>query len=59
MIKSIRILEVPLLLLIIAMQSIGLQDPIGLAIFLILISILRLIVNVMTDGFIYKKKRKL
>ena len=56
MIKSIRILEVPLLLLIIAMQSIGLQDPIGLPVFLILISILRLIVNVMTDGFIYKKR---
>ena len=54
MIKAIRILEVPLLLLILAMQTI--EHSIGWAIFLILISIFRLIANVITDEIIYKKR---
>jgi len=54
MIKYIRILEVPLLLLIIALDSYNNGLPIATT-FLILISIVRLIVNVITDGFIYKR----
>ena len=52
--KGIRILEVPLLLLIIALGAFD-QGSTGLAIFLLLISVGRLIVNVMTDEFFYKK----
>jgi len=49
MAKVIRILEVPLLLLIIAMMSIE-NGLTGIPIFLITISILRLWVNVVTDN---------
>ena len=54
MIKTIRILEVPILLLIIAMQA--LEHSIGWVIFLIIISVFRLVANVITDEFIYKKR---
>ena len=55
MIKVIRILEVPILLLIIAYGDLN-TDYTGLAIFLIALSIIRLIANVITDEFIYKKR---
>ena len=54
MIKTIRILEVPLLLLIVAMQTI--EHSTGWRIFLIIVSIFRLVANVVTDEFIYKKR---
>ena len=53
MIKLIRILEVPLLLLIIAIGCIE-EGAIGVSIFLITISVLRLWVNVVTDDTIYR-----
>ena len=54
MIKAIRILEVPLLLLV--MSIVCLEDKaIEMSIFLIAISITRLIVNVVTDDTIYKQ----
>jgi hypothetical protein len=51
--KPIRILEVPFYLLVIAMGCIEHSYP--LFIFLTLVSIARLIVNVTTDEFIYKR----
>jgi hypothetical protein len=54
MVKVIRILEVPLLLLIIAIICIE-EGYMGYSIFLIIISILRLWVNVATDDIIYKR----
>ena len=53
MIKAIRILEVPLLLLIMAIGCIQ-EGAIGVSIFLGTISVLRLWVNVITDDTIYK-----
>ncbi len=53
MIKVIRILEVPLLLLIMGIGCVQ-EDLIGMALFLFAISITRLIVNVITDDTIYK-----
>jgi hypothetical protein len=52
--KMIRILEVPLLLLILAMFSFD-YDGIGIGVFLIVISVLRLWVNAVTDDTIHKK----
>ena len=57
MLKAIRILEVPILLLVIALGCIE-KGAIGVSIFLITISILRLWVNVITDDTIYKKWMK-
>jgi len=54
MIKAIRILEVPLLLLVIAIGCIE-EGLISTPIFLIAISVTRLIVNVITDAIIYKR----
>ena len=54
MIKVIRILEVPLLLMLIAIGCIE-EGLIGMPIFLIAISVTRLIVNVITDEIIYKR----
>ena len=53
-IKSIRILEVPLLLLVMAFGCIE-EKAIITAIILIAISIVRLAVNVITDSAIYKR----
>jgi hypothetical protein len=53
MIKFIRILEVPLLLLIMALGCIEEGAMITFT-FLIAISVTRLIVNVITDDIIYK-----
>ena len=52
MIKMIRILEVPLLLLIIMIGCIQ-EGSIGVSIFLGTISVLRLWLNVITDDTIY------
>jgi len=54
MIKVIRILEVPLLLLVMAIGCLQ-EDAMVMFIFLIAISITRLIVNVITDDTIYKR----
>jgi hypothetical protein len=54
MIRLIRILEVPLLLLVIAFESI-VQGSTSMGIFLIIISIIRLWTNSITDNTIYKK----
>ena len=54
MIKAIRILEVPLYLLVIALGCLE-EGAITMAIILILISIVRLVVNTITDTFIYKR----
>ena len=54
MIKAIRILEVPLLLLVMSIGCLE-EKAIKMSIFLIAISITRLIVNVVTDSTIYKK----
>jgi hypothetical protein len=52
--KGIRVLEVPLLLLIMALEAFD-QGSTALAIILLVISIGRLALNVITDEFIYKK----
>jgi len=52
--KYIRALEIPFYLLVIALFCIE-QGNTAVAIFLILISICRLAVNVMTDEAIYKR----
>ena len=54
MIKAIRILEVPLYLLVIALGCLE-NDSTAMAIILIVISIARLVVNSITDSSIYKR----
>ena len=53
MTKYIRALEVPFLLLVVAYACVE-RGNTGMAIFLGIISILRLLTNVLTDDFIYK-----
>ena len=52
--KYIRALEVPLYLLVIALFCLQNGDK-AISIFLLIVSVGRLIVNVITDEFIYKK----
>ena len=52
--KYIRILEVPIYLLIIALACLERGDT-GVAVMLILVSVGRLLVNSMTDDFNYKR----
>ena len=52
--KYIRSLEIPIYLLVIALFCLE-HGNVTISYFLILISIVRLIVNVTTDEFIYKK----
>jgi hypothetical protein len=52
--KYIRVLEVPLYLLVIALFCLE-QGSTVMSVFLILISVGRLTANVMTDEFVYKK----
>ena len=52
--KVVRILEVPLFILIIAMMCWE-ENLLMLTLFLVIISILRLVVNVITDESVYKK----
>jgi|TARA_R100001463_G_scaffold80220_1_gene134665 hypothetical protein len=54
MVKYLRALEVPFYLLVIALGVLE-QGTTSLAIVLILVSVGRLVVNVMTDEFVYKK----
>jgi len=55
MIKAIRILEVPILCLIMALACIQ-QGAVTISIFLGAVSVTRLVVNVYTDEAIYKKR---
>ena len=55
MIKAIRILEIPIYLLVIALFCIE-NDSTAMGIFLILISIARLWTNHITDDTIYKNR---
>ncbi len=52
--RAVRILEVPLLLLVLAFNSYT-NDSMGWAIFILVISIVRLFINHVTDDIIYKK----
>ena len=52
-IKHIRTLEVPIYLLVIAMACLERGNN-GVACFLLAISVIRLVVNVLTDDFIYR-----
>ena len=54
MIKALRILEVPIYLLVIALFCIE-NDSTAMGVFLILISIVRLFKNHLTDDSIYKR----
>tara|TARA_B110000240_G_C13105245_1_gene285949 strand:- start:291 stop:455 length:165 start_codon:yes stop_codon:yes gene_type:complete len=54
MIKSIRILETPIYLLVIAMACYEMADG-GIAIFLAILSAARLYVNITTYDSVYKK----
>jgi len=54
MIKSIRILEVPIYLLVIALFCIE-NESTGIGIFLMAVSVGRLWTNHITDDFVYKK----
>jgi len=54
MIKAIRILEIPIYLLVIALFCIE-NESTAMGLFLILISIVRLWTNHITDDTIYKK----
>ena len=53
--KKIRILEIPIYLLVIAMAVYEIEEAVGISIFLVLISIARLVTNIITDEFIYKR----
>tara|TARA_Y100000992_G_C20984096_1_gene358767 strand:- start:243 stop:416 length:174 start_codon:yes stop_codon:yes gene_type:complete len=55
MIKAIRILEVPIYLLVIALGCIE-NGSTAMGIFIAIISIVRLFTNHITDEFIYKSK---
>ena len=52
--KYLRALEIPFYLLVIAIACLE-RGSTAVAVFLILVSIGRLVVNVMTDEFVYKK----
>tara|TARA_R110002167_G_scaffold163152_1_gene359875 strand:+ start:190 stop:366 length:177 start_codon:yes stop_codon:yes gene_type:complete len=53
MTKYIRVLEVPFYLLVIALGCVEMGSTIT-AVFVGVVSVLRLLVNVLTDDFIYK-----
>jgi len=57
MAKTIRILEVPIYLLVLAMGCYEAGAP-GTSLFLVLVSIVRIIVNSVTDSSVYKTKGK-
>ena len=57
MAKAIRILEVPIYLLVLAMGCYEVGAP-GTAIFLVIVSSARLFTNTITDNSIYKQKGK-
>jgi hypothetical protein len=53
--KVIRMLEIPIYLLVIAMAVWEIEKAIGVSVFLVLVSIARLFTNIITDEFIYKR----
>ena len=53
--KVVRILEIPIYLLVIALCVYEIEQAIGVSIFLIIVSVLRLIVNHATDQYVYKR----
>ena len=57
MAKAIRILEVPIYLLVLAMGCYEVGAP-GTAIFLVIVSSARLFTNTITDDSVYKQKGK-
>tara|TARA_R110000796_G_scaffold125048_1_gene239591 strand:- start:82 stop:258 length:177 start_codon:yes stop_codon:yes gene_type:complete len=57
MAKAIRILEVPIYLLVLAMGCYEFGAG-GTALFLVIVSFARLFSNTITDEFIYKQKDK-
>ena len=52
--KAIRILEIPIYLLVIAMAIYEIEQATSLSIVLVIISIARLAVNIITDEYVYK-----
>jgi hypothetical protein len=54
--KYIRILEVPLYLLVLSLFCFD-YEAIGIGLFLLVMSVARLIVNSITDDTIYKEKK--
>jgi hypothetical protein len=54
--KIIRILEIPIYLLVIAMAVYEIEVAIGVSFFLVVVSIVRLFVNTITYEFMYKKQ---
>ena len=53
--KIIRMLEIPIYLLVIAMAVYEIEKAVGVSVFLVLVSIARLFTNIITDEFIYKR----
>lgn len=53
--KAIRILEIPIYLLVIALCIHEIEGVVGIPIFLVIVSVARLITNTMFDKNIYKK----
>ena len=53
--KLIRILEIPIYILVIALAVYEIEGAVEVSIFLVLVSIARLFTNVITDEFIYKR----
>ena len=53
--KIIRMLEIPIYLLVIAMAVYEIEKALGVLVFLVLVSIARLYTNIFTDEFIYKR----
>ena len=54
--KIIRMLEIPIYLLVIAMAVYEIEKAVGVSVFLVLVSIARLFTNIITDEFIYKSE---
>lgn len=53
--KAVRMLETPIYLLVISLAVFEIEEAKGISIFLVLVSIARLYINVITDEFIYKR----
>ncbi len=55
MIRLIRILEIPIYLLVISMAVWEIEGNIAVSIFLVVVSMVRLFTNIITDEFVYKR----
>jgi hypothetical protein len=53
--KAIRTLEAPIYLLVIALCIYEIEQTLTIPLFLVLVSVARLVVNSMFDEFIYKR----